>query len=345
MMEREILLYHTLRGLHLLEKAPTDRVLRDLMGLQAQFANYPKMSLQLRASDYTEEHWDDNLYKIWSHRGTMHLIPKEELGLHLAAADNLAPYHDGMWMMKAKDMNRWDPFIVEQVRGGNTTRDGLKAACVTAGIDDYVLSRVFYGWGGLIGEMVMRGHIVCCTGTAKEYRIPEPFTIPERDAARMEFLKRYFRSFGPATREDCTYFFGDRKKPELNPLLDMLLPALNSLEFEGKTYYYEGDLVTDGAIPKVVLIPGFDQMILGYRFRDRMIDKQHLGKLTNISGIIRPSILLHGRIRAAWKKENDRVTVEPYEKLRKSDLHDIEVQLHKSFGRKTEMILKNTFTE
>lgn len=343
MTENEILLYHTLKGLHLLEKVPTGVILHDLMGLQAQFANYPKMSLFLRAEDFTEEHWDDGLYKIWSHRGTMHLIPKEELGLHLAAADNLAPYRDGMWGMKAADMNYWDPFIVEQVAQGNTMREGLKKACIEKGIDDYVLSRVFYGWGGLIGEMVMRGHIVCCTGTAKEYRIPEPFTLPARDEARMEFLKRYFRFFGPATKEDCTYFFGDRKKPELSPLLDELLPTLCSIQIDGKTYYYEGELEQNGEIPKVVLIPGFDQMILGYRFRERMIEKEHLGKLTNISGIIRPSVLLHGKILAAWKQEKDKIIVEPYQRLRKSDRHDIEVKIRKTFGRETETVFKDTF--
>ena len=159
----------------------------------------------------------------------------------------------------------------------------------------------------------------------------------------MEFLKRYFKSFGPATREDCIYFFGDRKKPELSPLLDELLPTLCNIQIDGKTYYYEGELEQNGEIPKVVLIPGFDQMILGYRFRDRMIEKEHLGKLTNISGIIRPSILLHGRISAAWKQEKDKIIVEPYHKLRKCDQHDIEVQVRKTFGRKTEIIFKNTF--
>ena len=55
MTDLEMLLYNSLKGLHLLDKADTHTVVSDLMGLQAQFANYPKASLRIRASDYREE--------------------------------------------------------------------------------------------------------------------------------------------------------------------------------------------------------------------------------------------------------------------------------------------------
>ena len=51
MTGKEMLLYNSLKGLYLLDKADTHRVVSDLMGLQAQFANYPKASLKIRASD------------------------------------------------------------------------------------------------------------------------------------------------------------------------------------------------------------------------------------------------------------------------------------------------------
>ena len=54
MTDLEMLLYNSLKGLHLLDKADTHTVVSDLMGLQAQFANYPKASLRIRASDYRE---------------------------------------------------------------------------------------------------------------------------------------------------------------------------------------------------------------------------------------------------------------------------------------------------
>ena len=44
MTDQEMLLYNSLKGLYLLDRADTHRVVSDLMGLQAQFANYPKAS-------------------------------------------------------------------------------------------------------------------------------------------------------------------------------------------------------------------------------------------------------------------------------------------------------------
>ncbi len=68
---------------------------------------------------------------------------------------------------------------------------------------------MFYGWGGLIREMVTRGRIVCGTGTQKEYYIPQSVYWMDRDEARRVFLRRYFDHYGPATVGDCRYFFGN----------------------------------------------------------------------------------------------------------------------------------------
>ena len=319
MTDREILLYSSLKGLHLLEKTDTRTAVSDLIGLQAQFANYPKASLKIRASDYRENDPFKGLVKIWSHRGTMHLVPEEELGLHLAALDAAGPFQDGYWGISQADAERWAPFLQDQIRQGNNTRDGLKSACLAAGMREDLLQRVFYGWGGLIREMVDRGMIVCGTGTRKEYFVPDPVTIPNRDMARRIFLRRYFEHYGPATVSDCRYFFGNWKKADMDPLLEELLPTLVRTEIGSKKYYSLHGPATEGALPACVLVPGFDQLILGYKDRDRMIDRQYLKELTNISGIVSPSILVRGRIRARWKLVGDGIEVTPFDLLLKKD--------------------------
>ena len=226
MTDLEMLLYNSLKGLHLLDKADTHTVVSDLMGLQAQFANYPKASLRIRASDYREEDPCKGMVKIWSHRGTMHLVPEDELGLHLAAYDNGGPFVDGYWGISRADAERWAPFIREEIGRGNNTRDGLKAACADAGMGEELLHQAFYGWGGLIREMVTRGLIVCGAGTRKEYFIPNAIIWKDRDEARRAFLRRYFEHYGPATLSDCRYFFSNWKKADMDPLLHELLPEL-----------------------------------------------------------------------------------------------------------------------
>ena len=331
-MDNSALLYNSLKGLHLLEKADTHTVVSDLIGLQAQFANYPKASLQIRASDYQAEAPFPGLVKIWSHRGTMHLVPEDELGLHLAALDNRGPFADGYWGLSKADAEYWAPFLEEQIGLGNNTRDGLKGACTHAGMGEDLLQRVFYGWGGLIREMVTRGWIVCGTGTQKEYFIPKAVPYYERDQARRIFLRRYFEHFGPATLADCRYFFGNWKKADMDPLLKELLPSLFCTEIGGKKYFSLREPVTDFTLPTCLLVPGFDQLILGYKDRDRMLEKRYLREVTNMAGIVLPSVLIRGRIRARWKLTGSNLIVTSFDKRLKKDEAAIRRKAKEVFG-------------
>ena len=335
----EMLLYDSLQGLHLLDKADTHRVVSDLMGLQAQFANYPKVSLKIRASDYREEAPFEGLVKIWSHRGTMHLVPEDELGLHLSAYDNAGSFIHGYWGISQADAEYWAPFIENEIGQGNISRDGLKAACACAGMGEDLLHQVFYGWGGLIREMVCRGRIVCGTGTQKEYFLPKSVVWMDRDEARRVFLRRYFEHYGPATVSDCRYFFSNWKKSDMDPLLKELLPQLAYMEIDGKKYYSLHEPTKDAALPACVLVPGFDQLILGYKDRDRMIDRRFLRELTNISGIVAPSILVRDRIRARWKLDGSKILITSFDKRLKKDEAAIRRKVKEVFGKQVKEVL------
>jgi hypothetical protein len=269
----------------------------------------------------------------------MHLVPEDELGLHLSAFDNGGPFIHGYWGISQADADRWAPFIEEEIGQGNHTRDGLKDACARAGMGEDLLHQVFYGWGGLIREMVCRGRIVCGTGTQKEYFIPKPVVWMDRDQARRVFLRRYFEHYGPATVSDCRYFFGNWKKADMDPLLQELLPELVCTVIDGKRYYSLQEPIVDGALPACVLVPGFDQLVLGYRDRDRMIDRRFLKELTNISGIVSPSILIRGRIRARWKLDGQKVIVTSFDKRLKKDEAAIRRKVKEVFAKQVQQVL------
>jgi len=337
MNEREILTYNSLIGLHLLHKAPKMQIVHDLLGLQAQFSRNPFVSLQLRACDFAPDTWDDGLIKIWSHRGTIHVIDEAELALYLSAAGNNGPLGENYWGITQEQSEKWSPFLQREVLSGNDTRDGLKQACKDAGMDDELLGRVFYGWGGLIKEMCWRGLLACRTGTDKRYLVPEAPAFIKKDEARRELVRRYFTSFGPATAQDCSAFFL-WKMGVLRLVLDDVLPQMIETKIDGKTYYHARPLAENGEIPPCVLVPGFDQFIMGYRDRTRYIDKEHNPKLVNGAGIVFPSVLLRGRIRAKWKKDGARIIVTPFERLLKKDESAIRREVKTKFGKEIRQI-------
>ena len=319
MKEREILLYNSLKGLHLLSKAPKQQVVGDLLGLQAQFSRNPQYSLWLRAEDYAPETWDEGLVKLWSHRGTMHVVPAGEIGLHICAMDRRAPYGDVAPWMGEGEPEKWSAFIVEQIRGGNHTRDGLKSACLAAGMSEDTLKIAFHGWGGLIRDMCYAGRIVLGTGTEKTYFLPPETAFMPRDEARKIMLRRYFEHFGPATLADMRHFFTGWRWRETGPLLEEVLPELMKTEIGGETYYHARPLVMNAELPECVLVPGFDQLVLGYKDRSRMVDDAHKGRVVNAQGIVFPVVIVRGRMRAAWKIEGDKVKVTPFGRLLRKD--------------------------
>ncbi|MBQ3222157.1 MAG: AlkZ family DNA glycosylase [Clostridia bacterium] len=332
MNEREILLLNSLQNLHLMQKAPKERVVRDLLGLQAQFSRNPQISLFLRASDYAPETWDEGLVKIWSHRGTIHVIDERELGMYLSAAGHTGPLGENYWGITQEQAQKWSPFLQNEVLAGNDTREGMKEACRRAGMDEELLGRVFYGWGGLIKEMCWRGLLACRTGTDKRYLVPEKPVFMDRDEARKELIRRYFDVFGPATVQDCAAFFL-WKMTEIRPMLEEILPGLHCTKIDGKTYYHARPLQEEGEIPPCVLAPGFDQLIMGYRDRTRYIDKEHNGKLVNVAGIVFPAVILRGRIRAKWKLDGAKIVVTPFERLLKKDEAAMKREVKAKFGK------------
>lgn len=338
MNEKEILLYNSLKGLHLLDKADTHTVVSDLIGLQAQFPSYTRASLMIRANDYNDEEYGKWLVRIWSHRGTMHIVPEDELGLHLAALDAFGSYNNFWGIRNGEEVDPWTDFILIETASGNNSREGLKEACRAAGMSEEILGQVFHAWGGLLRKMVMLGMLVCGTGTKKEYFIPKPFSVPSCAEARREMLLRYFKHYGPATLTDCRYFFGNWEKASMDALLEEALPHLYCIRIDGKKYYSCSEPVTEAEIPECLLIPGFDQLILGYKNRDRLFEKRFFREVTNQAGIVFPTILIRGALRARWKIEKDSITVEAFDRLLKKDEAAIKRRVRFAFGKRIKSV-------
>ncbi|MBQ8973402.1 MAG: AlkZ family DNA glycosylase [Clostridia bacterium] len=332
------LLASTLANTHSLERAPSHIVVRDLIGLQAQFSRNPELSLRLRANDLNAHPWDDGLVKIWCQRSTIHVIRRDELGLYLSAADQRGDYRDGWWGMTSKEQAYWAPFIEEQIALGVNTRDMLKEVCLKKGMSPELLQKAFYGWGGLIKEMVRRGRIVCGTGTDKRYALAGEVQWMDRDEARLKLIRRYFDTYGPATRKDCAAFF-QWSNQEVKPLLDSVLHEIDSIQIDCICYYYSKPL-PDDTVPECVLLPGFDSTVLAYRDRSRMIDPMHLRKVVNMAGIVFPIALLRGKARAKWKLQNNRMEVEPFERLLKKDIAALRRTAKKELGIKELQIIE-----
>jgi hypothetical protein len=282
----------------------------ELCGLQAQFANNPKYALRIRGSDFNEAAWEEGLVKIWAFRGTLHTVAQNETGLFLSARGVPDDWHSS-WNMKSDRMEYWAKFLLENVASGISSRGALKEKCREKGMSGEEERNVFHGWGGLIYEMNRRGIIAYVPGTAKNFVLCGKVKWMDRDKARAGLLRRYFKAFGPATADDCAYFTGWKKRDILG-VIEKYNIRLKSVRFGDREYFYSNIPRNTGGIPECIFLAGFDQMLMGYRDRSRMMDARYKRDVTTNTGIVHPTVLLDGRIQARWKKNGTKLTVTPF---------------------------------
>jgi hypothetical protein len=316
-MDPRELLSVSLRRQYLDAKAPRDKVLSKLCGFQAQFANNPKYALRIRCGDFDEERWHRGLVKTWTFRKTLHTVLEKELGLFLSAQGIPQDWQDG-WGLRAGRMAYWSGFLMDQINRGICGREALKKQCREKGMSTGEEGSVFHGWGGLLYEMSRRGLISYHPGTAKLFVPCPPIQTLPRDEARSVLLRRYFESFGPASIEDAVSFTGYKRR-EIDALIGEFGIKLRRLSCGAKEYYYLGELSGAKAIPPCVFLAGFDQIIMGYRDRSRVMDDEDRRKVVTNSGIVHPTVLLRGRLRAKWKKDGPLLLISSFRPLPPKD--------------------------
>ncbi|MDR3119740.1 MAG: winged helix DNA-binding domain-containing protein [Clostridiales bacterium] len=329
-IDRRHLLYATLKNQYLIEKAPCRTVISGLLGLQTQFANNPKYALIVRGSDYDAAAWERGLVKLWTFRDTLHAVHASEAGLFLSAKGRPETW-ENRWGVEPARMEYWSAFALEKIRSGVTGRDALKEACSAKGMAPDELALIFNGWGGLFKEMNRRGLIAYAPGTEKTFAPLSRVRWVDRDEARKVILKRYFHAFGPATAEDFATFAGYPAREAKSLIKNAGFP-LRSVFCGGTEYLYTGALPSEGDIPPYLFLTGFDQMMMGYRDRSRILDAELLPEVRTLTGIFHPLVLVDGRVAARWRMDGGKIQIRPLKKLPEKTLRQIAERAEGLFG-------------
>jgi hypothetical protein len=229
----------------------------------------------------------------------------------------------GGWGIDGDRMAYWADFLLGRVLAGVRNRDALKVECRAAGMGQDELSAVFHGWGGAFYEMNRRGLVAYAPGTAKDFVPLDGVRWMDAGKARARVLRRYFAAYGPATLDDFAAFTGYKRR-EVADALDLAAAPLRSCSCGGKEYLYLGALDPSGDVPPCLFLAGFDQLLMGYKDRSRVMDERDKRNVVTVSGIVAPTVLLGGRVRAKWKKDGAAVVVTPFSRVAKRDRRLIE---------------------
>lgn len=181
------------------------------------------------------------------------------------------------------------------------SRQEIKPHLLSAGLD--LSENRFYH---LLLRAALEGLI--CGGVPKgkeqTYTLLAELLPPQPPKSEAEILcdlaTYYFESRGPARLKDFSWWAGLKQKPAKQALAS-ISKILQTIELEGETYYQCSDQPELQADESVYFLPAYDEFIIAYQDKSRLLrnaeNLPHIAK----SGVFYPMIVHRGWIIGKWK--------------------------------------------
>ncbi|MCQ9164556.1 winged helix DNA-binding domain-containing protein [Arthrobacter sp. STN4] len=306
---------------------PVDAV-RRLTALQGQDFPGALWSIGLRAPGTTRSDVEaafnrGELVRSCPLRGTLHVTVAQDLGwiLSLTAERMMAGQ-----AARHRQLDITTP-DVEQVRGlalalleqsgGRATREELFAAFEQAGQGTraqrgyhllFLLSLDGTLVQGPVNGSAGNGNSQFYVNSAQWIRNPR--TLDRREALA-ELALRYFRGHGPSTVRDFQWW-SKLTLADIKAGLEYAKEQLEAVECGGDTYWLApetADLLggsTPGGPPgarSVLLLPGFDEYLLGYTDRSAALAPRHAPlTVPGNNGMFKATVVAGGQVAGTWRK-------------------------------------------
>lgn len=254
-----------------------------------------------------------SVVRSWPMRGTLHLVAPEDLRWMLGLTTErltrmVAGRHRELDITWADIEKCRDVALDRIAAGGPLSRTDLFAAFDAAGQPTtgqrgiHILGTLCrHAWlvmGPLSGNQQLL--------MAFDGWIPVSRNL-ERQEAIAEFMLRYFRSHGPATVRDFSWWT-QIPLTEVRAAFELVSGQLVELEFGGAGYWMspETAALLDGGAPgqrSLLLLPGFDEFLLGYQDRDLVLASEHANRIVpGGNGVFKKTIVAGGEVIGTWAR-------------------------------------------
>ena len=301
---------------------------RWLTAVQAQDFNGALTSVALRTASRrrtdVEEALDaGEVVRSWPMRGTLHLLAAEDLPWMLRL---LAPRVVAATVGRRTGLGLTTSQL-EQARevaqralsgGGRLRRTDLYAVWEDAGLATTGQRGVH-----MVSFLAMTGTLAFGPTNGGEQLIvlvdewvPRPRAL-EGEGALGELARRYFRSHGPATIADLTRW-ANLRITDARIGTALARPQLDSMEVDGVEH------LMDPRTPEVLrtvrnrangvlLLPGFDEFILGYGDRSAQLEPEFADRIVpGGNGVFRDTVVSAGRVVGTWRRHRQGIEATPF---------------------------------
>jgi hypothetical protein len=245
----------------------------------------------------------------WPMRGTMHLVPPDDVGwmLDLMAPRALARKarrHAQLGLDEAT-LNRGAQALGEALRGRRLTRDDCLAELETTGIaTDGQRGYHLLAYAAMVGVVAVGASV---GGKQTFVRLDEWARRPRRlgrEEARATIAERYVRSHGPVRVSDLAGWTG-LTMTDARSAVASAGGAVVTVTVDGEPMVAAPAVLEHGdpAGDTWVALPGYDEYLLGYKNRSLMLtDEQMQAVVPGRNGVFQATVVHDGRVVALWKR-------------------------------------------
>jgi len=310
---------------HLDKLMPKSRmidVIRDVSGIHAQVQSSADLQLWTRIkgvgpNDVRAALWDERtLVRTWLLRGTLHILPSDDLALFVSALREHDRWWKGAWLrmigMTEKELRKTLEAIRKSLGARPLTREQL-ADKVAAQVGAKGRERMLSGWGEMLKPAAFHGYL--CSGPPRGGSVTfvrpdrwlRNWKVPGPEESWREIVRRYLHAYGPANREEFARWWGMQPAPA-GRVLKGSADELTEVDVEGhRAFMLTKDLPAlrkaPGRLP-VRLLPGFDVYTVGTRPRSVLVDEPFESLVFRQAGWISAVLLVGGRAAGVWQHQS-----------------------------------------
>lgn len=289
-------------------------VVSHMGAIQAQEYRMMRWAVAMRtthpsARQFADEYNEGKILRLHLLRGTWQLISADNYWWMLALIADKSKRVINGWM-KSNHISISDTeydairdlLIATAQHRTASTKEDFAAALRQKGItmDDHRLSyhiRMAELDGVLCsGDLLSMKATYCLTSE----KIQKPTTI-DRDEALSRLARLYFLSHAPATLEDFLWWSG-LTAGEGKRAISILGAELYTIKSDNREFYLHLSCRnSDKPRRNTILLPSYDEYLIGYKSRHLAIADQHRPQAFSNNGIFYPVIVSNGKICGNWK--------------------------------------------
>ena len=273
-----------------------DICVESLIGIQCQYQSYALISIYNRTNYKCDIFNNNNLIKSWGQRTTLHIYHKNDYNLisdlYCQSNNWVYKYAKHLKIDYKKYLNSITDFFYKN------NKNIIEKSEIQNIIPKYKSKEIMV-WSGLLilatYHKVLYGII-----NEEDKKIYRQNDIVDYNKKNSDLIYRYFKYYGPATKQDFLHWSGLKYK-EIKEDLDEYIKKAKYFSINNTNYYYETlPNSKEVKISYPIILGKFDPLLISYSDKEWILNGKNKTLIWKAAGQIEGAILFSKGLKGTW---------------------------------------------